>query len=120
MSQKIVFVFFQALTVVRANQAFHIAFTLTNSFQGFLIFIFFCVLNSEVLFVCVHKLLDKILVPKSSITGKHEKQHDLYRSDQSESVISGQKCHMNEIVELKFYNEDTPAQSQTSTSLFTE
>ena len=98
MFQKIVFVFFQALTVVRANQAFHIAFTLTNSFQGFLIFIFFCVLNSEVLFVCVHKLLDKILVPKSSITGKHEK----YRSDQSESVISRQKCHINEVVELKF------------------
>ena len=28
--------------------------------------------------------------------------------------------HQNEIVELKFYNEDTPAQSQTSTSSFTE
>ena len=111
---------FGALTVVRANQAFQIVFTLTNSFQGFLIFIFFCVLNSEVRFVWAHKLLGKALASKSSTTGKHEKRHDQYRSDQSESVISRHKRHMNEIVELKFYNEDTPAQSQTSTSLFTE
>eukprot|EP00731_Ephydatia_muelleri_P003801 Em0001g3801a len=103
---------FGALTVVRANQAFQIVFSLTNSFQGFLIFIFFCVLNSEVRFVWVHKMLGKILAPKSSTTGKHEKRHDQYRSDQSESVISRHKRHMNEIVELKFYDEDTPAQSQ--------
>ena len=103
---------FGALTVVRANQAFQIVFSLTNSFQGFLIFIFFCVLNSEVQFVWVHKMLGKILAPKSSTTGKHEKRHDQYRSDQSESVISRHKHHMNEIVELKFYDEDTPAQSQ--------
>eukprot|EP00731_Ephydatia_muelleri_P003775 Em0001g3775a len=82
---------FGALTVVRANQAFQIVFTLTNSFQGFLIFIFFCVLNSEVRFVWAHKLLGKHLPSKSSTTGKHEKRHDQYRSDQSESVISRHK-----------------------------
>ena len=39
---------FGALTIVKADQAFQIVFTLINSFQGFLIFIFFCALKKEV------------------------------------------------------------------------
>ena len=43
---------FGALTVVNFDQAFQILFTLANSFQGFMIFIFFCVLNSDVRLAC--------------------------------------------------------------------
>ena len=39
---------FGALTITKADQAFQIIFTLTNSLQGFYIFLFFCVLNGEV------------------------------------------------------------------------
>ena len=39
---------FGALTILKADQVFQIVFTLINSFQGFLIFIFFCALNKEV------------------------------------------------------------------------
>ena len=39
---------FGALTILKANHTFQIVFTLINSFQGFLIFIFFCVLNKDV------------------------------------------------------------------------
>ena len=39
---------FGALTILKADQAFQIVFTLINSFQGFLIFIFFCALKKEV------------------------------------------------------------------------
>ena len=39
---------FGALTITKANQAFQIIFTVTNSLQGFYIFLFFCVLNGDV------------------------------------------------------------------------
>eukprot|EP00731_Ephydatia_muelleri_P009408 Em0004g1746a len=39
---------FGALTIMKAATTFQIMFTLLNSFQGFLIFIFFCVLNKEI------------------------------------------------------------------------
>ena len=39
---------FGALTVSKADLAFQVIFALSNSFQGFLIFIFFCALNKEV------------------------------------------------------------------------
>ena len=39
---------FGALTVLKADQTFQIMFTLINSLQGFLIFIFFCAMNKDV------------------------------------------------------------------------
>ena len=39
---------FGALTVVKADEAFQIVFTLINSFQGFLIFFFFCVMKKDI------------------------------------------------------------------------
>ena len=39
---------FGALTVSKADLAFQVIFALSNSFQGFFIFLFFCVLNKEV------------------------------------------------------------------------
>ncbi|KAL5497151.1 hypothetical protein EMCRGX_G013575 [Ephydatia muelleri] len=39
---------FGALTIMRAATTFQIVFTLLNSFQGFLIFIIFCVLKKEI------------------------------------------------------------------------
>ena len=57
---------FGALTVVNFNQAFQILFSLANSFQGFLIFIFFCVLNSDVRLAWAQKILGKHLAPQMS------------------------------------------------------
>ena len=39
---------FGALTIMKAAQIFQIVFTILNSFQGFLIFILFCVLKKEI------------------------------------------------------------------------
>ena len=39
---------FGALTIMKAAPTFQIVFTILNSFQGFLIFIFFCVLKKEI------------------------------------------------------------------------
>ena len=82
---------FGALTVVNANQAFQIVFALSNSFQGFLIFIFFCVLNTDVRLVCIHKLLGKQLASKPRTTNT-QMQNDQHRIDQSESVFI-KMCH---------------------------
>ena len=119
---------FGALTVMNANQAFQIMFTLTNSFQGFLIFIFFCVLNSEVRLVA-RKLLGK-RAPQTSTTGLQKR----YESDLTESIfiedvpslgsaakltrtITRLKRFMTEVVELKFDDDESrPAQSETSAS----
>ena len=81
---------FGALTVLNANQAFQIAFTLVNSFQGFFIFIFFCVLNNEVRLVWVRMLLGKPLALKA-ITTNTQKQFDQCKSDQS-ALESDTKC----------------------------
>ena len=112
---------FGALTVVNANQAFQIVFALSNSFQGFLIFIFFCVLNNDVRLVCIHKLLGKQLASKPRTTNT-QMQYDQHRIDQSESVfikdvsslgstskvthtISQNERHMYDEVDLKFNGE---------------
>ena len=125
---------FGALTVVNANQAFQIVFALSNSFQGFLIFIFFCVLNNEVRLVCVHKLLGKQLASKPRTTNT-QMQLDQHRFDQSESDFiqdvpslgstsmvthtnSQNECHVNEEVELKFNGEGRYVESELSASYF--
>ena len=121
---------FGALTVVNAKQVFQIAFALTNSFQGFFIFIFFCVLNSDVRLLCTRTLCGKQLAPKTSTTNTR-KWHDQYKSGLSESVytevvpnlgssakltriISRRKRHMDEVVELKFDDEIRPEASASS------
>ena len=50
---------FGALTVVNLDHAFQVLFTLANSFQGFIIFIFFCVLNSDVRLAWLRQLFNK-------------------------------------------------------------
>ena len=124
---------FGALTVVNAKKAFQIAFSLANSFQGFIIFIFFCVLNNEVRLTWTRRLLGKQLSTLKTSTTGIQKRHDPYKSDLTGSVviedvpnlgspakltrtISRHKRHMNEVVELKFDDEDSHAQSDTSTS----
>ena len=39
---------FGALTIMKAAPTFEIVFAILNSFQGFLIFIFFCILKKEI------------------------------------------------------------------------
>ena len=125
---------FGALTVVNANQAFQIVFALSNSFQGFLIFIFFCVLNNDVRLVCIHKLLGKQLASKPRTTNT-QMQNDQHRIDQSESVfikdvpslgstskvahtISQNECHLYDEVDLKFNGEGRYVESELSASSF--
>ena len=127
---------FGALTVVNSNQAFQIVFALSNSFQGFLIFIFFCVLNNDVRLVCIHKLLGKQLASKPRTTNT-QMQNDQHRIDQSaaESVfikdvpslgstskvthtISHNECHLYDEVDLKFNGEGRYVESELSASYF--
>ena len=86
---------FGALTVVNADQAFQILFTLVNSFQGFLIFIFFCVLNSDVRLAWAQKILGKRLAPQTSTgttsvvtkqTIPYQTRQDAYK--QSDSIAT--------------------------------
>ena len=60
---------FGALTIIKADHAFQIVFTVSNSLQGFFIFIFFCVLNGDVRLAWTQKILGKrpTTKPKSSI-----------------------------------------------------
>ena len=127
---------FGALTVINAKKAFQIVFSLANSFQGFLIFIFFCVLNSEVRLALARKLHGKQSTLKTSTTGA-QKRLDQYKYDPTGSVfvedmpslgssakltrtISQYKHHMNEVVELKFDDDGTHAQFDASASSCTD
>ena len=86
---------FGALTVVNADQAFQILFTLANSFQGFLIFIFFCVLNSDIRLTWAQKILGKHLTSQMSngtttvvMKKSTPYQTHQYTYKQSESVVT--------------------------------
>ena len=128
---------FGAFTVVNFDQAFQILFTLVNSFQGFLIFIFFCVLNSDVRSAWM--VFGKRLAPQNSSTVP-TKQTTLSRAQQdkseqqSESVftediatlgspakltrtISQNNFHMSEVVEVTF---DEIGETGDSESIITE
>ena len=130
---------FGALTVVNFDQAFQILFTLANSFQGFLIFIFFCVLNSDVRLACgMQKIFGKRLNMQTVLTKQStlsQDQQDI--SEQPESVVTEDittlglpakltrtltrnKCHMNEVVEVTFDELDKPHESGVLESIVTE
>ena len=122
---------FGAFTILKADQAFQLIFTVTNSFQGFLIFIIFCVLNSDVRLVWAKKLQSKIsLASLKSVTSstklgtlirgmqfsqnKCEVEHDEIKmrdtSVRLTRTFSRHKRHMNEVVELIFEDDDTAHQ----------
>ena len=61
---------FGALTITKADQAFQIMFTVTNSLQGFYIFLFFCVLNGNVRSTWLKTLPCKRLTTKMMCTTK--------------------------------------------------
>ena len=61
---------FGALTVMKADPVFQIVFPLTNSLQGFFIFIFFCVLNGDVRSTWLKTLPCKRLTTKMMSTSK--------------------------------------------------
>ena len=86
---------FGALTVVNFDQAFQILFTLVNSFQGFLIFIFFCVLNSDVRLALAQKILGNRLAPQTNTgttsavskqTIPYQTHQDAYKQSESEDI----------------------------------
>ena len=132
---------FGAFTAVNADKAFQILFTLANSFQGFLIFIFFCVLNSDVRLAWMQKVVGKRLKPRISST-VFTKQTTLSRfqhnkSEKSESVftedittlgspvkltrtISRNKRHMDEVVEVAFDETVEPSELEVPESILTE
>ena len=121
---------FGAFTILKADQAFQLIFTVTNSFQGFLIFILFCVLNSDVRLVWAKTLQGKRLASLKYVTSstklgtlirgmqssqnKCEVEHDeikmLDTSVQLTRTFSRHKRHMNEVVELIFQDDDTAHQ----------
>ena len=132
---------FGAFTVVNADQAFQILFTLVNSFQGFLIFIFFCLLNSDVRLAWIQNVLVKRLKLQWSSTVSTKQttisraQHN--KSEKSESVftenkatlgspskltctIFQNKCHMDEVVEVTFDDTVEPGELEVPESILTE
>ena len=114
---------FGAMTFVNRQNAFQILFALANSFQGFMIFIFFCVLNNDVRLAWVHLLVGKPLKQQKSIPAASTKLSTLCRGNhdmpESETVTvltfgtltnhvstlnrTGQ--HMDEVVEVKFNDQ---------------
>ncbi|KAL5476198.1 hypothetical protein EMCRGX_G026114 [Ephydatia muelleri] len=101
---------FGALTITKADQAFQIMFTVTNSLQGFFIFIFFCVLNGDVRSAWVMSLPCKCRTTKTiSNTKEPPKQctvgltlpvHNHSNSKESEYIVKSTYCHGEEQVEL--------------------
>ena len=61
---------FGALTITKADQAFQIIFTLTNSLQGFYIFLFFYVLNGDIRSTWLKTLPCKRLTTKIKCTSR--------------------------------------------------
>ena len=114
---------FGALTFVNRQNAFQILFALTNSFQGFMIFIFFCVLNSDVRLAWVRQVLGKQLAQLKYRSSTKQTSLRQGRPEKSETVITEdittlgaptklvrtltrKGMHMNEVVELKFDDKD--------------
>ena len=128
---------FGTFTILKADQAFQLTFTVTNSFQGFLIFIMFCVLNGDIrlawakLFLC-KRLASLVTVPTKHSTSSRGIRSGIIKSAQSESAAFTEykevktlgpfaqlsrtyyKNHMNEVVVLKFDEEKdtTPSSAE--------
>ena len=118
---------FGAFTVVNVDQAFQILFTLVSSFQGFLIFILFCVLNSDVRLAW--KVFSKRLAPQNSSTvptkqttlslaqqDKSEKSESAFTEDIATLGSPAKLTHtislnMNEVEEVTFNEIDEPSAS---------
>ena len=122
---------FGTLTVIKAHQAFEIVFTVINSLQGFLIFIFFCALNKDVRealseMLKRHHVLhhgsrvtgSKALTVSSQLQVRHTKSETLELDDDRNEEIkafdpsalysrtySVNKSHMTELVILKLESE---------------
>ena len=109
---------FGVLTVVNLNNAFQILFTLGNSFQGFMIFIFFCLLNSDVRLAWMHQLFRQQFSHQqkpsktTQLTNLHRNGQEMSKECKSvvtENIItlemptlSQKGAHINELV---FANE---------------
>ena len=110
---------FGALTVVNVDQAFQILFTLVNSVQGFLIFIFYIVLNSDVRLAWAQKILGKRLAPQTftGTTSVATKQTipRLNASKQSESIATKDILYV-ELVRL----EGKPSEFEVQVSVVIE
>ena len=125
---------FGALTFLNRQKAFQILFALTNSFQGFMIFIFFCVLNSDVRLAWKRQLLakqkstssisTKLIRPASGRTGqyRHEESDTVVTEDVTTlgvpaklvRTLSRKGKHMNEMVEVKFDDDEGGSRSADS------
>ena len=126
---------FGALTIMKADQAFQIVFTVANSLQGFFIFIFFCILNNDVRSVWLQYLLGKRPTTKTekltkpvevSLSGSSKKSEpvrteedtftdtseDMYIDNSGSPVrlmrtyTLNKRLHMEEQVVLTFVNRD--------------
>ena len=131
---------FGTLTVIKAHQAFEIVFTVINSLQGFLIFIFFCALNKDVRealseILKRHHVLHhgsrvtglKPLTMSSQLQVHHTKSETLELDDEEikafdpsalySRTYSVNKSHMTELVIIKLESEVVKNQ-RTSTETF--
>ena len=121
---------FGALTIMKAAQIFQIVFTILNSFQGFLIFILFCVLKKEIRSSWADILIKwgvirfkksgpiqqstkMSLIPRPSVTSNTGKDETTFteeiktlgRTAQFTRTLSLHKRHMEEMIMVTFDNE---------------
>ena len=121
---------FGALTIMKAAQIFQIVFTILNSFQGFLIFILFCVLKKEIrsswadiLIKCgvtrikksgpIQQSTKMSLITRPSVTSNIGKDETTFteeiktlgRTAQFTRTLSLHKRHMEEMITVTFDDE---------------
>ena len=114
---------FGALTAIEADQAFEVVFTVINSLQGFLIFIFFCALNNDVRLALSEKfdILHHAISTtgsKSNITSSQPEScginansdddtnhYCLYPSETFSRTYSSKGTHMTELMTIAFESE---------------
>ena len=80
---------FGALPFMKAEQAFQIIFTATNSFQGFIIFVFFFIANSDVRTALAQKLHHKRDFPKMNSLDSTKKGNILSEQPQTSFELNG-------------------------------
>ena len=119
---------FGALTINKAAQTFQIVFTILSSFQGFLIFIFFCVLKKEIRsswaqtlmvrgikrgLLSIRQISKLSLITRPSVTSNEgkddttftEEMTTLGRTAQFTRTLSLHKRHMEEVITVTFDDE---------------
>ena len=96
---------FGAFTIMKADQAFQIVFTVANSFQGFFIFVFFCIVNSDVRITLAQKLFHKRDCPKTNPSNLTQNGNASSKQPQTSFELNGSSQTSRERMEFNSTSE---------------